>query len=141
MAPHGVSPKKDELGALLEEFQRSRQSLKKFCFSREPLKPINNRRKILNPDNSNYEETMFYLKQLYKPDFEQRFQGTVSMANNFLKEMNFDDKITLGKKERPKREWLWKIKGKKDKEEEQQNEKEKEEEQQQEQQTQEGQED
>jgi hypothetical protein len=65
---------------------------------------------------------------------------------NFLKEMNFDDKITLGKKERPKREWLWKIKGKKDKEEEQQNEKEKEkekekeEEQEQEQQTQEGQE-
>ena len=51
---------------------------------------------------------------------------------SFLKEINFEDKITLGKKEKKKKEWLWKIKGKKDKdkenEEEHQNEKEKEEE-------------
>ena len=87
VAPHGISPKKDELGVLLEEFQRSRQSLKKFCFSREPLKLINNRRKILNPDNSNYEETMFYIQKIFKPDFELRMQKSLNMAKDHLKEM------------------------------------------------------
>ena len=57
------------------------------------------KKKILTEDNSNYEETMFYLKQLYKPDFEQRFQGTVAMANNFLKEMKKREEETNQRKE------------------------------------------
>ena len=87
MAPHGVSPMKDGSGVLKEEFHKSRHSLKSFCFSKEPLKPINYRKKILNPDNSNYEETRFYLNKIFKPDFELRMQKSLNLAKDHLKEM------------------------------------------------------
>ena len=87
VAPHGVSPMKDGLGILKEEFQNSRHSLKSFCFSKEPLRPVNHRKKLLNPDNSNYEETRFYLKKIFKPDFELRMQKSLNLAKDHLKEM------------------------------------------------------
>jgi hypothetical protein len=99
VAPHGVVPRKDVLTNMKTEMDKNEHSLKPFTFKKGLHMYKKEKKKILTEDNSNYEETMFYLKQLYKPDFEQRFQGTVSMANNFLKEMKKREEETNQRKE------------------------------------------
>ena len=99
VAPHGVVPWKDVLVQMKTEMDKNEHSLKPFTFRKGTHTYKKEKKKILTEDNSNYEETMFYLRQLYKPDFEQRFQGSVSMANNFLKEMNKREEETNQRKE------------------------------------------
>ena len=87
VAPHSVVPKKDVLKHMKIEMKNHQNNLKPFSFG-NVKKIYKERKKILNSDNSNYDETMFYLGQIFKPDFEHRIRGTVKMANNFLHEMN-----------------------------------------------------